>query len=73
MVAVIVSVGLVDDTRSQLIPSLISLAVVLGAAWFVSRRRGDDRAPAAGAAQATGLKGERPGGETGAFVRRSVS
>jgi uncharacterized membrane protein (GlpM family) len=62
MVAVIVSVGLVKDTRSQLIPSLISLVVVLVAAYVVSRRAGNE-----------GLKAERPGGETGAFARRSVS
>jgi GABA permease len=38
MVAVIASMALVDDVRSQLIPSLISLVVVLGAAWWRSRR-----------------------------------
>ena len=53
MVAVIVSVGLVKDTRSQLIPSLISLVVVLGAAYATGRRRSAERAPARGAAQAT--------------------
>jgi GABA permease len=53
MVAVIVSVGLVKDTRSQLIPSLISLAVVLVAAWVMNRRRSGDRAPAASGAQTT--------------------
>jgi GABA permease len=53
MVAVIVSVGLVKDTRSQLIPSLISLAVVLIAARIMNRRRSGERAPAGGDAQAT--------------------
>jgi GABA permease len=38
MVAVIVSMAFVEDVRSQLIPSLISLVVVLAAAWWRSRR-----------------------------------
>src|SRR4051794_32683234 len=38
MVAVIVSMAFVKDVRSQLIPSLISLAVVLAAGWWRSRR-----------------------------------
>ena len=54
MVIVIVSVGLVEDTRSQLIPSLISLAVVLIAAYVVSRRRRADPAPSAAGTQPAG-------------------
>ena len=38
MVAVIVSMAFVKDVRSQLIPSFISLFVVLAAAWWRSRR-----------------------------------
>jgi GABA permease len=38
MVAVIAAMALVKDVRSQLIPSFISLAVVLAAAWWRSRR-----------------------------------
>jgi hypothetical protein len=38
MVAVIAAMALVKDVRSQLIPSFISLAVVLAAAWWHSRR-----------------------------------
>src|SRR3954470_8881110 len=38
MVAVIASMAFVKDVRSQLIPSLISLVVVLAAAWWRSRR-----------------------------------
>ena len=37
MVVVIASMALVDDVRSQLIPSFISLAVVLAAYWFRTR------------------------------------
>ena len=37
MVVVIGSMALVDDVRSQLIPSFISLFVVLGAYWFKTR------------------------------------
>jgi L-asparagine transporter-like permease len=37
MVVVISSMALVDDVRSQLIPSFISLAVVLAAYWFKTR------------------------------------
>ena len=37
MVAVIASMALVEDVRSQLIPSFISLAVVLAAFWFKTR------------------------------------
>jgi len=45
MVAVIASMALVDDVRSQLIPSFLSLAVVLAAAWLRGRReRGTARA-----------------------------
>lgn len=40
MVAVIGSMALVKDVRSQLIPSFISLAVVLAAAWWRGRRAG---------------------------------
>jgi GABA permease len=56
MVAVIASVGLVKDTRSQLIPSLISLAVVLIAARVVSGRRRPEtaRADVPGRTQPTG-------------------
>jgi GABA permease len=38
MVAVIASMALVKDVRSQLLPSFISLAVVLIAAWWHGRR-----------------------------------
>ena len=38
MIAVIVSMAFVKDVRSQLIPSFISLFVVLAAAWWRSRR-----------------------------------
>jgi GABA permease len=41
MVAVIVSMAFVEDVRAQLIPSLISLAVVLAAAFLRQRRRRD--------------------------------
>jgi GABA permease len=37
MVAVIASMALVKDVRSQLIPSFVSLAVVLAAFWFKTR------------------------------------
>ena len=37
MVVVIGLMALVKDVRSQLIPSFISLAVVLGAYWFKTR------------------------------------
>ena len=40
MVAVIAAMALVDDVRSQLIPSFISLAVVLVAGWLRYRRTG---------------------------------
>ena len=40
MVAVIVAMALVDDVRSQLIPSFISLAVVLVAGWLRYRQAG---------------------------------
>ena len=43
MVVVIGSMALVDDVRSQLIPSMISLAVVLGAAFL--RQRAAARQP----------------------------
>ncbi len=38
MVAVVASMALIDDVRSQLIPSFIALGVVLGAAWLRYRR-----------------------------------
>jgi len=37
MVTVIGAMALVEDVRSQLIPSLISLAIVLVAAWLRGR------------------------------------
>ena len=40
MVAVIVAMALVEDVRSQLIPSFISLAVVLAAGWLRYRQAG---------------------------------
>src|SRR3954449_4760718 len=40
MVAVIASMAFVDDARPQLIPSFISLAVVIVAAWWHGRRAG---------------------------------
>ena len=40
MVAVIAAMALVDDVRSQLIPSFISLAVVLVAGWLRYRQTG---------------------------------
>jgi hypothetical protein len=40
MVAVIVAMALVQDVRSQLIPSFISLAVVLVAGWLRYRQAG---------------------------------
>jgi L-asparagine transporter-like permease len=40
MVAVIVAMALVQDVRSQLIPSFISLAVVLLAGWLRYRQAG---------------------------------
>ena len=46
MVAVIGSMALVKDVRSQLIPSLISLVVVLVAAWWHGRRTEQRRVPA---------------------------
>ena len=54
MVAVVASMALIDDVRSQLIPSFISLGVVVAAAWLRSRRAeqpdrraaGDRRVPA---------------------------
>jgi GABA permease len=48
MIAVIGSMALVKDVRSQLIPSLISLVVVLAAAWWRGRRASDMRGAAAG-------------------------
>jgi GABA permease len=39
MIAVIAAMALVDEVRSQLIPSFISLAVVLAASWWHARRR----------------------------------
>jgi GABA permease len=49
MVAVIGSMALVKDVRSQLIPSFISLAVVLAAYWFVSRTERHQATVSAGA------------------------
>jgi GABA permease len=49
MVAVIASMALVKDVRSQLIPSFISLAVVLAAYWFKSRAERQSSAVPAGA------------------------
>ena len=37
MVVVIASMALVEDVRAQLIPSFISLFVVLAAYWFKTR------------------------------------
>jgi GABA permease len=53
MVVVIGAMALVDDVRSQLIPSFISLAVVLAAYWVTSRaeRRQRRRAPATAGAR----------------------
>jgi GABA permease len=45
MVAVIVSMALVEDVRSQLIPSFLSLAVVLAAAYLRYRQPAAQRAP----------------------------
>ncbi len=55
MVAVIASMALVKDVRSQRIPSFISLAIVLAAYWFknrAERRQAGVPARAAGAAGA---------------------
>ena len=49
MVAVIASMALVKDVRSQLIPSFISLAVVLAAYWFKTRAERQPAAVTAGA------------------------
>jgi len=44
-----VSMAFVADARPQLIPSLISLAIVLAASWWHGRRvAGAERAPARG-------------------------
>jgi GABA permease len=53
MLAVIAAMALVDDVRSQLIPSFISLAVVLAAAWWRERRRATARPAPGGARRAT--------------------
>jgi Flp pilus assembly protein protease CpaA len=45
LVIVIVSMAFVEDVRSQLIPSLISLAVVLAAAFLRHRAAGRATAP----------------------------
>jgi GABA permease len=45
MVAVIVAMAFVKDVRSQLIPSFVSLAVVLGAAYLRYRSPAPRRAP----------------------------
>jgi GABA permease len=49
MVAVIASMALVKDVRSQLIPSFISLAVVLAAFWFKTRAERQTSTVTAGA------------------------
>jgi hypothetical protein len=53
MVVVIGAMALVDDVRSQLIPSFISLAVVLVAYWVTTRaeRRQRRREPATAGAR----------------------
>jgi GABA permease len=53
MVAVIASMALVKDVRAQLIPSFISLAVVLAAYWFKTRAERQTATVAAAAAGAT--------------------
>jgi GABA permease len=50
MVVVIGSMALVEDVRSQLIPSFISLAVVLAAYWFKTRAERRTASVPAGAA-----------------------
>ena len=50
MVAVIAAMALVEDVRAQLIPSFISLAVVLVAYWFKSRAERRTATVPAGAA-----------------------
>jgi hypothetical protein len=50
---VIGSMALVKDVRSQLIPSFISLAVVLAAYWFKTRAERKTTAVPAAAARAT--------------------
>ncbi len=51
MVTVIASMALVEDVRAQLIPSFISLAIVLAAYWFKTRaERRTATVPAGGAA-----------------------
>ena len=55
MVGVIGSMALVKDVRSQLIPSLISLAVVLAVAWWRGRRADRPaRAPGGAVGRAAG-------------------
>ena len=52
MVTVIASMALVKDVRSQLIPSFISLGIVLVAYWFKTRaERGTTTVPAGAAPQ----------------------
>jgi Flp pilus assembly protein protease CpaA len=52
MIAVIASMALVKDVRSQLIPSFISLAVVLAAYGFKTRaERRTARVPAGAASR----------------------
>jgi L-asparagine transporter-like permease len=53
MVAVIASMALVKDVRSQLIPSFISLAVVLAAHRFKTRAERKTTTVPAAAARAT--------------------
>jgi GABA permease len=48
MVAVIGSMALVKDVRSQLIPSFMSLAVVLAMAWWRGRRAAEAQPAAVG-------------------------
>ena len=65
MVAVIVSMAFVDDVRPQLVPSLISLAVVLVAARWRARRSARAEPARAGRAKA------RPGDLTGSVRGRT--
>ena len=68
MVTVIASMALVEDVRSQLIPSFISLGIVLVAYWFKSRaERGTTTVPAGAAARSPEM--ERVALVTGAGIR----
>src|SRR4051812_50140060 len=71
MVAVIVAMALVDDVRSQLIPSFISLAVVLVAGWLryrQARRRARRRRAPPRPAETPGAPPPGPQGRRGAAV-----